>query len=439
MIKRIILLLLLCSVLTVHAEYYSISDSSFDGDKKIFFERGLTVTISDSNIYVDGNSSLKSLFDSNSPRQFSPVDFSEIDKKNYNISECQQTTFHRYNFAYVFSQTIEEACFFIVTPANQILVQQKKEASSLPVQMFSSNVDVVIEKIFAYKLFSSDMKFLDDKSNLIVSRYMDSDRIMGVSVGTSSVSKLLKVESERLTEFLKEKESRKVIVDTFLFSEEKLYLTYLAEIKSSFKRLKVTYEQGAKKIKAILEANANLLDPESKSSDIVTDIGVIYNYKNKDLYELKKVQAVDGQIDLSWENHPKKKVLVVDYLNDGVKDRKILSKNKGQQFYAFDAVTYLVYWMKKNNIDNKVFTFMNGSLPFDVTMKRDAENVFSIYKQKHKIYSFIFNKAGFVSEITYPDYEIKLKLEQVDTGETIKNKEFLSNFMEQHNIIRVKE
>ncbi|NPA65873.1 MAG: hypothetical protein GXO11_03225, partial [Epsilonproteobacteria bacterium] len=208
--------------------------------------------------------------------------------------------------------------------------------------------------------------------------------------------------------------------------------------RSGAKRLNVTYAMSKKNIKTVLESPISLFDPESHSSQIEQNVGIMRDLGSKGLYELKKVQLIDGRVDVSWLNHPKKSVVIVDFFTNGQKDRNLLSKKAGEQFYGIEGVLYLPYWMKKNNVKKQTFTFINGSLPFDATMKKTG-TAYDMQKKGQTIYSFVLDPRGFVKTIEYPSYNLKIKLESVESDLTRENKRFLKQLQKKYHIILVRE
>ena len=157
------------------------------------------------------------------------------------------------------------------------------------------------------------------------------------------------------------------------------------------------------------------------------------------MYELKKVQIIDGEVDVDWLNLPNKRFVVLKYKNEGKMDKNILSKSKNQQFYGIEGLFYLPYFMSKNGIDKKVFTFINGSLPFDVTIKKISNKKFVVSKSGKTIYEFRLDDRGFVKDLRYPLYDVKIKLESVESDITRENRRFLKDFADKFDIIKVKD
>ena len=95
--------------------------------------------------------------------------------------------------------------------------------------------------------------------------------------------------------------------------------------------------------------------------------------------------------------------------------------------------------MYKNSIDSKVFTYINGSLPFDVTMKKTSNNTYNMEKRGQTIYTFSVDTKGFVTEMSYPDYDLVLRLDTKDSDKTLLNKKYLKEFKEENYIKLIKE
>lgn len=237
---------------------------------------------------------------------------------------------------------------------------------------------------------------------------------------------------------MKREKNRPIKANRFDFAKEILYLTYVSKQEGTIKRMSMTYEMKKKNTKVVLKSPVSLLDPEYKGSEVSEHVGIFRDINNA-LYEMKKVNIVDGSIDLSWINHPKKKVVLVQYISNGEKDKKMLSKIKGQQFYAIEGAMYLVSWMHQNSNSNLVFTFMNGSLPFDVTMIKTSNNSYEMQKKGQTIYAFKVDNNSFVTNIEYPAYNINIVLQDAQNDTTVKNKKFLENFVIRNKIKFIEE
>ena len=409
------------------ADYYSCVDTHLEGQKEIDFDKGLV-------LHVDGEKPVKIVAkvelnwidDGKSARKYEPF---SVKKKD------EERLYPVYNFQYLLKKKVDDKMFVLKTKSGYLLVKTKKRAAKLQTPLFG---DVTVTKL-SYKVERSvgkkidipkediAVKFLDDEGNLVALELMDGD-----------VQKVKKCITPDLKRFLKEKASRKTKVEKFDFSKEKLYMSYVSQKESETKRMKLEYSMKKKYIKAVLKAPISLFDPEYKDDTLSSEVGILRE-ANGELYEVKKVQIINGSKEIVWVNHPKKSVVIVNYNNNGVKDQKIFSKSKGQQFYAIEGVLYLVSWMDKNKVEKKVFTFVNGTIPFDVTMKKDGAHSYSMEKNGKVIYAFEVDDRDFLKKIEYPSYDITIKLESVDNDTTLANKEFLRNFMRKHHIKLIKE
>ena len=53
--------------------------------------------------------------------------------------------------------------------------------------------------------------------------------------------------------------------------------------------------------------------------------------------------------------------------------------------------------------------------------------------------TFTVDKNGFVVEMAYPSYDVSLVLESKDSNRTIKNKKYLKEYQNSHDIKLIKE
>ncbi len=431
MIQKVIVYSLLLSSL-VFGDYYSSIDTTLSDTKTLKFEDGLTLSLEEDSLKISSEYDLNYLIEGNEPIEYENVLLS--DKEKIEIS------YRAYNFSYILKNDITERKFILKIPDGMLLVEVEEKLTNIKSSLYDEKKEVIEYEYIVKKSFDNEGKEVDTKEDEILRKYIsDKGGLLAIELLDKGVKKIIKVENEKLQQFMNEKSSRIVSVNNFDFKKEKLYLSYVSKTSSSSKRLNITYAMSKKNIKTVLKSPISLFDPESKSSSIEQNVGILRNIKNKELYELKKVQLIDDKTDVSWLNHPKKKVVIVEYVTDGKKDKKVLSKSKGQQFYGLEGLFYLVRWMDANNQKEKVFTFINGSLPFDATMKQTKPHFYEMQKSGQTIFSFNIDENGFVSKMQYPDYDLILNLESIENDTTLQNKQYLENLKSKNNIKLIKE
>lgn len=431
MLKALFLIASLASTF-LYADYYTSTDSSLNSEKTLIFDDQLTFIISNDNIKIHNSKKLDWIsFEPNHPRIYQ--------KKVLVDKEKHEKLYNVYNFAYLLKNIVRDEMFLVRIPKGFLVVHTEIKNKEVSSKLSGKDVDVYKYEYEVQSAFDNNFKDMEIEEKDILTKYIDNyQNLVAIDILDDGIKKLIKSVTPQLTHFLKEKENRLVIVKDVDFSGEKLYLTYVSKKESSQKRMSISYEMKRKNIKTTLKTPRALFDPNYKGSSVTEHVGLMRD-TGKALYEMKKVEISNGSIDLTWINNPKKSVVIVNFLNAGEKDKKILSKNKGQQFYAIEGVIYLATWMKKHNADSRVFTFMNGDLPFDVTMIKTSNNVYEMQKKSQTIYTFKMGKNNLVQTISYPAYDIRINLEQIDNDTTLKNKQFLESYVIQNNIKFIKE
>jgi len=406
------------------ADYYTATNSSLNSNKTLIFTHNFKIEVNNSKITTNSKK-LNALMLGETPKTFEQTDITNEDD--------MLESFETYNLAYVLKNHPQEE-FVLKTPKYLLLITPSYSTDYINV--FNTQKEA---NVYTYEVKKALLKdhSLAKKQNFSLTLYTDeNDNLLAVKF-SRDLKTLKQVITPNLEKFLEEKSKLKTEVDKFTLDEGNLYLSYVSKTKNGAKRLKLTYQKFKKYyIKTMLKAPISLFDPENKSPSIEEDIGFLREYKN-DLYEIKKVQIIDSQIDTMWINKPSSSVVVVEY--NGLNDKTILSKDKNQQFYGIEGVLYLVTWMRLNNIHSKIFTFINGYLPFDSTMKEISKNSYDMEKNHHIIYKFTTDDRGFVTKIFYPSYNISINLESVDTDLTLKNKKYLKELMQQFDIKLIKE
>jgi len=434
--KQLITTLLLSSL--AFADYYSVSNANLDENKVLHYGDGITITVKNQQLRLDAGQDLNWL-EVNDKEKVLDEGLSIatlLKQKDIKVNSSLSS----YNFNYLLSKHPKDKRFWLVTKDKYMLVKSSHDKKSFFHHLLGRDVAVIryeYEVEDAYDKKGKKVKIPEDE---ILTTYIDtSGGILGLELLDKGVKKLVKIEDKHLKTFLTKRKTLQLEVKNFDFKNQSLYLSYLSKTSSSQKRLNITYSTSKNKIKTVLESPISLFDPENNSRAVEQNVGILYNYKNKKLFEIKKVQIIDGNIDVTWVNLPKKKVVVVSFMNDGEKDKKVLSKSKGQQFYSIEGVFYLVSWMQQHAKSKQIFTFMNGSLPFDVTMTKAKKGHFEMKKSGNVIYTFDVDAKGFVTAMQYPSYDVSLTLDRVQNDTTRKNNIFLEDFQSAHNIVLIKE
>ncbi len=421
MIKKVLVSLALSTLL--YSDYYSVVVSDLQNDQKLLFEDGVVVEKHNGSISLLAKQDIASFEDTKESQQYNDV---EIEGKIYPV----------YNLAYLVEHKVKDKEFVLLGRGGKYLMEVEHDTKSLNIMGNSLKADEYEYKI--EKAFDKDGNEIEIDEDELLTKFVDPDgNLVALEILDSGRKDLLKVTDNSLEQFLDEKAKRSIKVEKFDFSDQKLYISYVTKKDGALQHLNVTYGMRKGYVKAIMESPLSLFDPQNKSSAIEENIGFLKEYKN-DLYEVKKVQTIDKTIDVSWTNSPKKNFVVVNYTTDGQKDKSILSKAIFQQFYGIEGVFYLVSWMAQNGIESKVFTFINGSVPFDVTMKKIAQDQYVMQKNSKTIYKFSVNEKFFITKVDYPSYNLSIDLETIQNDTTIKNIQFLDDYQQQHNIRLIK-
>lgn len=428
MIKKLILIFFITGYGLLFADYYTSADIKFSDTKNLQYGDDLFISLDNSNISIRSKEDIDHLINENSPKEYKPLTLT------YNNNDGE---YNRYNFLYILKNDIVDSMFVIQTKNRYFLVEQKKRDDLLDTVF--GKLDVLKVSFEVKATFHHNKQKTDTEKKDILTKYITKNgAVVGIKLLNNPLKKITKVTNPYLDEYINEIKKRKLTVERFNFKKEKIYTTYLSSTDKSQKRLNVNYEMKKKNIKVNTKSPVSLFDQEDRSYSTIEHVGLLRE-ANRDLYELKKVQLIDGSSKVEWLNHPKKKVVIVEYENEGSKDKKLLSKTKRQQFYSIEGVIYLVHWMAKNNKSKKVFTFLNGSIPFDVTLKKISTDTYEMQKSGNVIYRFKTDDLQIVKTIEYPSYDLVIKLESIQSDTTKENKRFLENFASKHNIVLIKE
>jgi hypothetical protein len=431
MLKKLLLTASFASSL-LYGNYYTSLDSTLDSPKTLKFDDKLTLTITEDSLKIKTPQNLSWIeLDSEKEMHYGKMKITAENGKvvKYNV----------YNFTYLLKNDLLDRTFLLKIPKGFLVVETKVKTKSFHSKLRNKKINVHEFEYEVQRAFDKKNREMDVEESDILTKYLDAkENLVAIEILDDGLKKLQKSSTPKLAKFFEEAKKRPRVVKNADFSKEKLSLTYVSKKASTQQRMFVTYEMKKKNIKTVLKTPNSLFDPEYKGSSSAEHVGLMRATK-KALYEMKKVEINDGSIDLTWINSPKKRVVIVSYLNAGQKDKKVLSKSRGQQFYAIEGVLYLATWMNKHNIDKRVFTFMNGALPFDVTMIKTADNTYEMQKKSNTIYKFTLSDKNLVKTIEYPAYDVKIKLEQVENETTIANKKFLKSFMHKNHIKLIKE
>jgi len=426
---RFFLLLILLASQTVRADYYSISDSDLHEDKIITLSNGQEITVKNGSVAFKNNDNFVDLIDTNQANMYGV-------KEVVLAKEEQPKKLKIYNFVYLLRNTVNDDLFILRTGTKDLVVKSSSTKKRISTRFYPQGIDVTKYKYKA--IYALNELNVLGKSGLdyVLSKHTDkSGNIFSLEVLGGGKLTINKVVNNALNTFLLEKAKRVITVEAFNFTKEKIYLSYLSQNKSIQQRMKVTYSMEGKNIKSVVKVPISMLDPEKDTNQVVKHIGFFRDLPSRDLFEMQKVELIGGQIELKWLNNPKEKAVLVE--NKGQKE--LIYKTKRQRFYAFEGLLYLISWMQKNAVEEKIITYMNGAMPFDATLRKTGVDRYVMEKSGNTLYKFNTNALGIVSNIQYPAYELNIGLETVSNDTTRENVDFLTKYQFQNNIIMVKE
>jgi len=437
MLKKFLVIIFMW--ISLYGSYYSVVDTTPTNNKTYIYEDNNQIKVLNNVMKLITHYDISKYSDNRPPMKFDDTKFKvKEEEENLDGSISIKTKiieYPTYNFSYILNNPIDNE-EFVLKNGNRLYFVKVKNSTD-EIEVFGNQKEVSKYEFIITKSFTKNSSKSEDIE--LLTKYVDENGgIVAIDILDNGVKHLYKIVTPGLKKFLREKAIRKVVVDKFDFNKEQIYTSYVNNDSLSSKRLNITYGMRKGFIKIVLESPVSLLDPKNKSDEIEQNIGFLKEYRN-DLYEVKKVQLINGEIEVSWKNLPNKSVVIVDYMNEGNPDRSILSKTPGQQFYSIEGVFYLVSWMYKNGINKKIFTFMNGYLPFDVTITKTSSRKFAITKQGHIIYIFEVNNLGVVKDMKFPAFDINLKLDSLESDTTIKNKKYLKALQEKYHIELIKE
>ena len=298
MLKKVFYTLLSCSVL--FGDYYTSTDARLDGKKNLSYENGIHLIVDTNSIKVDSKYNLSYLIDTNIPQKY--------EDKVFNV-DGKATTYKTYNFAYLLKNIVEDDKFVLKIKNGMMLVKLDKDDESIKTSFDLKKKDVIEYKYIVEVTYNLNNEEIDTVEDEILSKYIDNrGSLMAIELLDDGTNSIEKVENAKLKKFEKEKQKRIVVLKNFDFSKDKIYLSYINSTSTSTKRLNIIYENmikvskktGRKSeyVKTVLKSPISLFDPESKSSTVEQNVGILKNYKNRELYEIKKVQLINQAVDV---------------------------------------------------------------------------------------------------------------------------------------------
>ncbi len=433
------------------ADYYSLKNPSLDETGTLEYEGGLSIHVKEGMINIQSGYDLSWIMTGSTPQEYEMVTVeTEVetsvlppvegdDKKAKEAAPKKQTMMQRYstcNFLYLLKNDMPHTTTFALKGAKKTyIVKRESNPTSIyhPIRGEEVRADLIEYRI---------IKALDDSPveySTILRKYVDlANNLIAVELMGRNVHRIKRVTGPALDDYNREAQARETVLKNMDMSKDKLFFAYESMYKGNLRNLKVTYEMAKKNIKVVTSSPISLFDPANKSSALEENVGFMRSVKG-DLYELKKVQIIDGTVDVNWVNLPNKQAVKVDYISNGQKDSSAIAKSPKQQFYGIEGVIYLASWMKQNKVDKKIFSFINGSMPTDMTMLKTSANRYEMQKKGNTIYSFDVDGYSIVTKITDPAYDNVITLKSKDSTTTRKNKEYLSNLRHRSGIVLVKE
>jgi hypothetical protein len=443
-----LLFVLMMFATSAWAGYYTSMDARLTGDKALYFGKSTTIKLKrNDTLYLESSKDTSWLLNGNRPKEIGrlpknllPIFLGEPEKieENNVTKTIPLDDLKVFNFHYILLHNMRSEQFVVKTDKAYLFVK-KDEDMELISHPFTGKDAEVYQQSFKIKkaIDLNGNEISVPFRNILEKQVTFNNSMLGLSIGGQSLQKLTKVVDDALVRFNVEIKKRPITVEAFDFRKEKLYLTYVSKSETGQQRMTAKYEMNKKYIKTVLKAPVSLLDPENKSRSVEEHVGILRDVKRRELFEVKKVQIVDGAIEVAWKNHPKKAVVIVKYKSEIGKDQSILSKERNQQFYSIEGLLYLIHWMADTGKEKKVITFMNGHIPFDATVRRTASGSYSMQKSGQTLYEFKVDSKNFVTLMRYPNYKVDLVLENKDTDSTIANKKYIKKYIEDNGIIYV--
>lgn len=242
---------------------------------------------------------------------------------------------------------------------------------------------------------------------------------------------LTRIEDTKIRDLLAKIKSTPVEPNSFEFKGDVLTTRYQwKKSNSETKSLLVEYKHTGKKknlIQVRTEGETQVYDPKTPSSNIVKHIGILAPTKSGALLEIKKVQKTNDKIDGSWAFDYKKRLLKLG--------EQILVVEK-ENYYGFEGLWYLAYWMVDNAIQSKTVYLINGLEPIALTAISKGDQVeFTIGGKV--MYRFSFDNNKFVKKLEFVPGSQVLELISKDTTTTVRNRNKLISYMQKNGIIKL--
>ncbi|MGF1763193.1 hypothetical protein [Aliivibrio kagoshimensis] len=218
---------------------------------------------------------------------------------------------------------------------------------------------------------------------------------------------------------------------SFSFKGETLTTSYVwNKSGGGAKKLLVEYKYTGKKknlIQVKAQAETELFDPKTTSSNTEKHIGIMAKTKSGSLLELKKVQKVLDKVESSW---------VLDNKNRIIKlGEEILFVSK-ENYYGFEGLWYLAYWMKEGNLSSKKIFLINGTEPISLTATLKGSKV-EITKAGKVLYRFTMDSKGFVTQFEFVPLNQSLQLVDKQTDTTRANSKKITTYMQQNGVAKL--
>lgn len=242
---------------------------------------------------------------------------------------------------------------------------------------------------------------------------------------------LTRIEDNKILELLSMIKSNPVEPASFEFKGDVLTTQYQwQKSKAESKSLLVEYKYSGKKknlVQVKTEAETEVYDPKTPSATIVKHIGILAPTKSGALLELKKVQKTNNKTDGGW---------ALDYKERVIKLGSEFIFLDQENYYGFEGLWYLSYWLKNNNVQTQKLYLINGLQPVFLTAQLQANRVEYSYGGK-VMYRFTFDKANFITKFEFVPEGQELILTSKDTKATKKNRDKLTSYMKQNGIVKL--
>ena len=218
---------------------------------------------------------------------------------------------------------------------------------------------------------------------------------------------------------------------SFSFKNDVLTTLYRWNLSGNeSKSLSVEFKESGKTnnlVQVKTEGEQQVYDPNNLSDKVEKHIGILASNNSDQLFELKKIQRLNDNSDGGWVFDYKKRLLKLG--------NEILFVDN-EDYYGFEGLWYLAYWMNINDIAERKIFLINGFEPISLTIRK-KKNFIEISKSENTLYRFIFNDSGFIEEFDFVPLGQKLFLESLDTNATIRNRNKIDLYMQSNGIIKI--